>query len=120
MTKDEAITNLKHAAEGFKLDAQVKDSWLKKLRSGTFARGRGYLCRNHEYCCLGVLAHESLVYVRLGCYGIEHNVAYLPTDYLPKDVQDQLAMINDHVDIYANEAIVFTFEDIADIIETVL
>lgn len=41
--------------ENQKLDPEIKDLWLKALRSGSFAQGTNYLEKNDSYCCLGVL-----------------------------------------------------------------
>lgn len=30
--------------------------WIEALRSGEYTQGRDYLCRNGNYCCLGVAA----------------------------------------------------------------
>jgi hypothetical protein len=38
-----------------KMDSALKAKWLDALRSGPFIQGRGYLERNGEHCCLGVL-----------------------------------------------------------------
>lgn len=29
--------------------------WVEALRSGKYEQGKGYLCRDGKYCCLGVL-----------------------------------------------------------------
>ncbi len=34
---------------------QVKEAWLKALRSGEYQQGKRALRINNEYCCLGVL-----------------------------------------------------------------
>ena len=39
--------------------------WVKALRSGEYEQGRGYLCANGAWCCLGVLhdiAHDGYWY----------------------------------------------------------
>lgn len=47
-----------------KMKKAVKDRWVAALRSGKYRQGRGYLCTTykgrHNFCCLGVLAHEEL------------------------------------------------------------
>lgn len=40
---------------------QLKEKWVKALRSGEFKQGKDYLCAEqddgtHAFCCLGVLA----------------------------------------------------------------
>jgi hypothetical protein len=34
---------------------EVKEKWVEALRSGKYEQGTGYLCRDGQYCCLGVL-----------------------------------------------------------------
>lgn len=33
----------------------IADKWVKALRSGDYKQGRGLLCENDKFCCLGVL-----------------------------------------------------------------
>lgn len=37
-----------------KLPKRFKTKWLKALRSGEYKQGRGQLCIQDRYCCLGV------------------------------------------------------------------
>ena len=37
-----------------------KKLWVQALRSGKYRQGRGFLCLNNQYCCLGV-AFDVLV-----------------------------------------------------------
>jgi hypothetical protein len=32
-----------------------RDKWIEALRSGKYEQGKGKLCKNGNYCCLGVL-----------------------------------------------------------------
>ncbi len=42
------------------MDKEIKERWLRDLRSGEFKQGRGRLRKfNGEYCCLGVLANQG-------------------------------------------------------------
>jgi len=34
---------------------EIKQMWIDALRSGDFKKGYRQLCRNNQYCCLGVL-----------------------------------------------------------------
>jgi hypothetical protein len=34
---------------------EIKDKWLTALRSGEYQQGKGMLCNENKYCCLGVL-----------------------------------------------------------------
>ncbi len=46
------------------MNKEIKEKWLKALRSGEYKQGRGYLRKESgdedRYCCLGVLAKECL------------------------------------------------------------
>lgn len=45
------------------MNQDLKEKWIKALRSGDYKQGKGYLNQNNEkYCCLGVLCNV---------YGIE-------------------------------------------------
>ncbi len=37
------------------MDKQLKEDWVKALRSGKYEQGQDYLCDEARYCCLGVL-----------------------------------------------------------------
>lgn len=37
------------------MNQEVKAKWLAALRSGQYKQGPGYLRRNDQFCCLGVL-----------------------------------------------------------------
>lgn len=37
------------------MDSEVKDLWLKALRSGEYRQTQGKLCGDNKHCCLGVL-----------------------------------------------------------------
>jgi len=37
------------------MDQEIKQEWVKALRSGDFKQGRGKLRNGDGYCCLGVL-----------------------------------------------------------------
>jgi len=38
-----------------KMNPEVKEKWVKALRSGEYKQGREYLRKDDKYCCLGVL-----------------------------------------------------------------
>lgn len=38
------------------MNPEIKAEWIRRLRSGDYEQGRGSLCRNDKYCCLGVLS----------------------------------------------------------------
>jgi len=37
------------------MNKEIKDKWVKALRSGEYKQGRVYLQRDNRFCCLGVL-----------------------------------------------------------------
>jgi len=37
------------------MKTEIKDKWVKALRSGEYTQGRGTLRKNDKFCCLGVL-----------------------------------------------------------------
>lgn len=113
------------------MNPEVKELWVKALRSGDYAKGKGHLkYANAEgevtYCCLGVLCELSPVPGRKvdggGCFEFGSHVSYLDEQVMewagldsanPKvpweGGKHSLADIND--------ASVATFEDIANLIE---
>ena len=64
-----------------KLPPEVKERWLKDLRSGDFKQGPGCLSMNGEYCCLGVLVRDKLTLED----GTTRSKSYMGrSDYLPR------------------------------------
>lgn len=70
-----------------KLPKQLKNKWIKALRSGKFKQGNGILKRknyknDYEYCCLGVLAEISGCKIKTGGTFLESksisNVSKIP------------------------------------------
>lgn len=68
------------------MKAEVKDQWVKDLRSGEFIQGEHVLDRirdgQREFCCLGVLCQQAVkagVIPAPELHGKEY--AYLDTDY---------------------------------------
>jgi hypothetical protein len=45
------------------MNKEIKDKWLKALRSGEYKQGQNYLkqnCEVYRYCCMGVLVDIGL------------------------------------------------------------
>ena len=42
------------------MKAEIKEQWLKDLRSGDFAQVEGSLSDGEGYCCLGVLCEQAV------------------------------------------------------------
>jgi hypothetical protein len=55
------------------MNPDVKQMWLKDLRSGEFEQGQGYLRAEDKYCCLGVLCEIA---VREGVISPPEKAAY--------------------------------------------
>ena len=39
-----------------KMDPEFKERWIDALESGEYEQGKGKLCRDGKFCCLGVAA----------------------------------------------------------------
>lgn len=37
------------------MNKDIKEQWVEALRSGEYEQGRGTLCQDNKFCCLGVL-----------------------------------------------------------------
>ena len=103
----------------------VKDMWLQALRSGHYKQGKGYLCSDGEYCCLGVLCdiaamHGIIVKEKLDYYGNFNEV-------LPKKVMKWAGLEDENPTVLfedcdvnlaeLNDGISCSFKSIANIIE---
>jgi hypothetical protein len=112
-----------------------RDAWVAALRSGAYQQGQGKLCLRDaagavKYCCLGVKADldikagkaeiamwepwdqpgEDRAHIQYsGVVGGYEVVNYLPDVVLPRQIQRDLATLNDTSGK--------TFEEIADWIE---
>jgi hypothetical protein len=86
--------------------------WIKALRSGKYKQGTNYLCKDGEYCCLGVLDEifpemelnggSDTTLKNYSKIGLRAADGFIP------DSQESLADLND---------IGYTFDEIADIIQ---
>ncbi len=102
------------------MNAEIKERWLKALRSGEYKQGQGQLHKeDHSFCCLGVLVdvlgakwtwnevdgwYDPDNYARNGTSG-----TYISADVLNNARQTILANMNDNGK---------SFLEIADHIET--
>ena len=106
--------------------------WVAALRSGKYKQGRGVLCRNGQYCCLGVaceVAEENGVPLIVR---VEEDFTISfdgKTRNLPEGVQSWLGLQNsvggmvarnrdEHSLTQMNDSAYFSFDQIADIIES--
>jgi len=53
------ITNKEEFENRPRLPEDIKDEWLLALKSGGYKKGKGVLCKDEKYCCLGVLCEIS-------------------------------------------------------------
>ncbi len=106
--RDQLRTALKASGN---MDADVKKVWVKALRSGEYNKGKGTMCRvdnkgGYSFCCLGVLADESIdtdwhrldsTNHRLGRDGASSSLTGDQREKvgLSADAQDELAVAND-------------------------
>ena len=83
----------------FKLPKKVKNIWLKALRSGKYEQGKNNLKYKEydenffRYCCLGVARECGLTRARARANNTNEWVC---KNFLPKEVQNELADMNDH------------------------
>jgi len=100
------------------MDKQIKQKWVKALRSGRYKQAYGCLYNNDKgYCCLGVLAKVQRVpdEVISGRGFLEYDLAGLAAG-LPMKSQRVLSRLNDKKDddgLPAGKS----FKEIADYIE---
>lgn len=111
-----------------------RKKWVEALRSGKYKQGTAYLCRNGQYCCLGVACEintdivKKSMYISPNDYAIDSYNGAAAT--LPSELQDILGispygeLTTEWYHIYAEPTLVelndlrnFTFEEIADVIE---
>lgn len=88
---------------------QLKDNWLKALRSGEYVQNRGSLEQRGTYCCLGVYAKCNNIEITTNGMEIAGR-GYNPLiEVLKQDYTTTLWLMND--------AKKKTFAEIADYIE---
>jgi hypothetical protein len=119
----------------YKLHPATKKAWVKRLRSGDYEQGDGYLCRIYTdsatgtieklWCCLGVLGDQLRVHKRpaadrlgTGNYALIFGdegvgtINYLPPKNMPLRLQKFFAEVNDSG--------FFNFDEVADLVEVLL
>ena len=90
------------------MKAELKKEWIRRLRSGAYQQGTGYLRDNstgeEEYCCMGVLCDivdpKSWDKNDAGQWNWRQSYELLNRDeldevHLPIDDQDELMAMND-------------------------
>jgi hypothetical protein len=101
------------------MDKQIKDKWLKALRSGRYKQGTGTLVDDTGmYCCLGVLARvqgAKTEDMRSNSY-LQNDLAKYKAG-LRIASQNILAKMNDGVDYRGAFIGKKSFKEIADYIE---
>lgn len=75
------------------MNPEIKAEWIRRLRSGDYEQGRGALCRDNTYCCLGVLseiASERRIVDRVELVDVDFTFMCYSEDTttLPVAVQD--------------------------------
>lgn len=96
------------------MDQELKEKWVKALRSGEYPQGEGFLFMNGAYCCLGVLnvcsgiSTEDIQGIAIG----NTEALLFPNGDYPKDrVSDPIMKLMEMNDSGS------TFPEIADWIE---
>ena len=107
-----------------KINSEIKNEWIKRLRSGNFKQGVGVLKNSidNKYCCLGVLCeiHPEVKFMKkensILYYYKNKNISEYVT--LPKDFREKIGMDELTVRHVAelNDA-GYSFNEIADWIE---
>lgn len=65
---------------------EIKELWLKALRSGEYKQAKNYLRRNDQFCCLGVLCD---LHAKAGLGFWDNDGGYLHEDkVLPRTIQE--------------------------------
>ena len=97
-------------------------AWVAELRSGKYVQGRGMLCGNGKHCCLGVLAEIA---VAAGYFEKYHGGRFGTPDgafsrtSLPGFCGALIEPIrNANGLFYLNDFLGYTFDQIADVIES--
>lgn len=77
------------------MNPQIKERWLKALRSGEYKQGKGQLKCGDEFCCLGVLSD---------IYAKEHGIEWIDTHPLRSDkfLSENAAVLPDQVSNWAD------------------
>jgi hypothetical protein len=115
--------------EPFKLDPTLKTEWVRRLRSGHYTQGTGFLKRKRDngirHCCLGILCEimelsERMMHLADHSETVEFSTvdgdassSEVPSDAWPgpPEIQDILSAMNDGK---------WTFAQIADFIEVAM
>lgn len=107
------------------MQKDVRDRWVKALRSGDYEQGAGRLCNKNKYCCLGVLndvqgndfvlEDEVRKYYDIGGYAVAINGGWLESQGLESHDVMRLWPMNDGRNTSGEH--IYSFSDIADFIE---
>jgi len=104
-----------------KIEKNIRDKWIKSLRSGRYKQTEGRLFDGGSYCCLGVLA-RNLGFKKEQIEGIgdfsNESFYFKNKEKIPKFIVDNL--INTEFSntlIKMNDDLYYDFEEIADYIE---
>jgi len=95
---------------------ELKDPWIKALRSGLYDQDAGYLKTDYGYCCLGVLCHINKIPIKT-----ESTLCGLddPLSYSNTNLKNFMGIDDDQFNhlIDMNDSEGRPFEEIADYIE---
>jgi len=99
------------------MNQKIKKKWVDALRSGKYLQGTGFLLDEGRYCCLGVLC--DVVDTSKWWYGI-YSTYEGHSGALPPFVMGEAGLSGDveHMLIQVNDEAKYSFNEIADWIET--
>jgi hypothetical protein len=102
------------------MDINLRTKWVAALRSGDYKQGRGELCKDGKYCCLGVLMDITDRLTNNGD-GRSYVLGTNATKFfrsMPDVVIDEISFpTNGRTLVKMNDVQKKTFNDIADYIE---
>lgn len=83
------------------MDPELKARWIEALRSGHYRKGTTYLCRNENYCCLGVLADIENLFV--GPHELAVAIKHISGSVagLPRHISEQYGLQEQAIQYYS-------------------
>jgi hypothetical protein len=113
-----------------KMNPEVKQEWLKALRSGEYTQGRNVLKSNNTFCCLGVLCDLHAKHTNAEWKSVDRAIygfnaySYEGAELtLPPEVMQWAGLPSNNVEVdgntltFRNDHKKMTFSEIADVIE---
>ena len=115
------------------MNTEIKNEWVRRLRSGLYIQGKGRLKRAGRYCCLGVLCGIAIDHGiippggtagDLTTYGAGNDTSMLPGEVVAWAELSQLGVLptRTHGELCLADLndVGFSFKQISDVIEELL